>query len=205
MLPAIRMIKKTTILSILITSIHLCNLFGQNYTFDDLINSVQCRHNIDFDTIKLCDLYVFDGIPFDSITLRKELRKYKYEDIRLTLLADVSDNTFQDKNCDYMIIIGTGKTQTNEEKRKILKRVQDNLNTHIPDTKIKIRDITCNECIRVVINGKPIGLYEAKELINNIKIKEIEFIVIYDSANAHCFGSYAKNGLVELYMKNKSR
>ncbi|WP_456461531.1 hypothetical protein [Reichenbachiella sp.] len=178
-------------------------LNAQKADLEYINSAIEIRFNIRLDTINLCDSYILNGIAFDQEDLGKELMNYEKSEVKLTAIADLSNTTFFHKNCDYVIIISAGDIdQSNEVKQKELDSIRTNLNTHLPQ--LVIRDFICEQCKLVVVNGTPIGMYDARTLVNNLKPRNIEYIVSYESANPMVFGCYSVNGLTEIFLKKKA-
>lgn len=192
-----------TILLIATLSTFGLTLKAQKVDLESIYSSVEVRFNMKLDTVNLCDSYILNGIPFTEEDFRSELRKYKKSEIKFTAIADLSKTTFFHQNCDYVILVGAGEyNQSKESKLKELDSIRSNLNKNLP--KIVIRDYICEGCKQVVVDGTPIGMYEARNLVNELKPKNIDFIVSYESANPRIFGRYSINGLTEIFLKKKA-
>ena len=99
--------------------------------------------------------------------------------------------------------MGTGYNQSREDKERILDSIRANLYTNVP--KLRIHDYLCSQCKQVVVDGRPIGIYEAQGIVNNLKEKDIKYIATYGSANPSIYGQNAKNGLIEIYLTDKAK
>lgn len=178
-------------------------LNAQKVDLEYIHSSVEIRFNIKLDTVNLCDSYVLNGVPYTEEDFRSELRKYRKSEIKFTAIANLSNTTFFHRNCNYMIFVGARVyDQSKESKLKELDSIRANLNKNLP--KLVIQDYICESCKQVVVDGKPIGMYEARILVNELKPKNIDFIVSYESANPRIFGRNSINGLTEIFLKKKA-
>jgi hypothetical protein len=195
--------RKNQFILIFITFLLSQNLKAQEVDIEYLHSSVEIRFNLKLDTLDYCDAYILNGVPFDKEGLTNELKKYKRSDIKFTGIADMTNTTWFHRKCDYMILVGAGGyDQTKEKKREELDSIRSNLNDNLPE--FVIRDYICKLCKQVVVDGTPIGMYEARTLVNELKPKNIDYIVSYKSANPAVFGRNAINGLTEIFLKKKA-
>lgn len=191
------------ILLITTLSIFGLTLKAQKADLEFIYASVEIRFNMKLDTVNLCDSYVLNGIVYTEEDFRTEIRKYKKSDIKFTAIADLAKTRFLHQNCDYMILAGAGDyNQTKESKLKELDSIRANLNKNLPE--LVIKDFICENCKQVVVDGTPIGMYESRTLVNDLKPKDIDFIVSYESANPRIFGRNSVNGLIEIFLKKKA-
>ncbi|WP_350103785.1 hypothetical protein [Fulvivirga sp.] len=166
-------------------------------------SAAEARSNVRLDTIELCDLYILNGIPFKEEDFKAELSSYKLSDLKFSKVLNTSNTTFFHKNCDYVMAVGLGKyEQTKEEKQEELDSIRANLNRNLPN--LIIRDYICSDCKQVTVDGRPLWVYDAKDLVNNLKVEEIDFIMSYEYANPEAFGRNAKNGLIEIFLTKKA-
>ncbi len=182
-------------------TIILANTFvnGQDLTIESLISLAQNRTNLNTDTISLCELYVIDGIPYTTEQIEEKLGTLQLSDIKLATIADLSSSQIYCRICDYMLLAGTGANQSRKYKLKQLEIIRSNLNEHIPEPTIKYNN--CEDCRQLVVNGNSIEPPKARELVNELKPKDIQFIVNYQAANPETYGRNAVNGLTEIFLK----
>ncbi len=176
---------------------------AQKADFSTIQANIEAKFWIDLDTVNLCESIIFNGIVYDSATIDNELRKYKLSDIIVTTLADLSESILIHKNCSFIIILGTGYSQSDDDKKRILGRIRENLNENIPE--LKIHDFLCSKCKQVIIDGRAYEIYEAKEIVNNLTVKDIEYIADYESSDPSVYGQNAQNGLIEIYLTKKGK
>lgn len=155
------------------------------------------------DKVDLCDIYILEGIVYDEKSINGALKKYEKQQIIFTELVDLSKTTFFNHDCKYVTVLSTGSNQAEEEKERILSKVRANLNDNLP--KLVIRDYLCQDCMQVVVDGMSVGVYQARQLVNDLKMEDIQNIAMYDTPNPEVYGRNAKNGLVEIYLKNKKK
>ncbi len=185
-------------------TISLClDLKAQKADYTTIRESIEAKFWVSLDTVNLCETLIFNGIVYDSSKLDKELRKYKQSEIIVTELADLSSSRLIHKNCDYLILLGTGYNQLDDDKKRILDSVRDNLNESVPE--LIIHDFLCIKCMQVIIDGRPYGIYQAKEIVNQLKVSDVKYIAEYKSANPAVYGQNAKNGMIEIFLKKKNK
>ena len=165
-------------------------------------SAIEGRFNINLDTTDYCGTYILNGVPFDKEGIENELKKYKRSDIKFTGLADMKNMTWHHTKCDLMILVGAGDYgQKKEKKLEELESIRTNLNDNLPE--VVIRDYVCKLCKQVVVDGTPVHMYDARTLVNELKPKDIDFIVSYESANPAMFGRNSVNGLTEIFLRKK--
>lgn len=164
---------------------------------------IESKFWVDLDTLDLCETIIFNGVPFEKTEIDAELRKLKPKEILVTELVDLSGSQLIHENCSHIIILGTGSKQSREDKERILDSIRANLNTNVP--KLRIQDYLCSQCKQVVVDGRPLGIYEAQGIVNKLKEKDIKYIATYESANPSIYGQNAKNGLIEIYLTDKAK
>lgn len=171
------------------------------YTSSDVIKMAKYRLSYDVDKKKICDLYILDGVPYNDINIDSVLQNYDKRDIRMiSFLNKPDDNTFGNKNCDFIPTIHTKLTeQKREYKIEVLNRILEIYGKY--DKEIKITGTSCQYCPLVAIDYK--YLYNENEVLSEIsklKIREIEYIADYKTQhNPEFFGSLGKSGVVEIF------
>ncbi|MEQ9101979.1 MAG: hypothetical protein RIF36_11615 [Imperialibacter sp.] len=165
-----------------------------------IIALAEAKTNFKTDTVKLCELYVLDGIPYTSAEeFEKELEPFNRADIRLATIADLSNSEIYCRICDYVLLVGTAKNQSTKYKAMQLHLFRTNLNENLPE--LIITDYNCEKCQQLVVDGIPVEPFKARELVNELRPKDIQFIVSYQSANPEIYGRNAVNGLTEIFLK----
>lgn len=194
---------KKALLIVLIFAIQLNDVVAQKANIKSIKGLIEARYGVNLDSIDLCDLYILEGAVYDEKSINSALKEYKKQQIIFTDLVDLSKPTFVNRDCKYITVLSTGSNQTKEEKERILSKVRANLNDNLP--KLVISDYLCQHCMQVVVNGVPVWVYQARQLVNDIKIEDIQNITMYDTPNPEVYGRNAKNGLVEIYLKDKKK
>ncbi|WP_299990253.1 hypothetical protein [uncultured Pontibacter sp.] len=194
---------KKALLIVLIIAFQLNVVVAQKASIESMKGLIEARYRVSLDSVDLCDIYILEGEVYDEKSINSALRNYKKQQIIFTELVDLSKTTFFNRDCKYVTVLSTGSNQTEEEKERILSKVRANLNDNLP--KLVIRDYVCQDCMQVVVDGMPIRVYQARQLVNDIKKEDIQNIAMYDTPNPEVYGSNAKNGLVEIYLKNKKK
>lgn len=180
--------------------IQVLNLNAQKADTNYIHSAVESRFNLKLDTMNYCELYILNGVPFEKEDFANELENYKRSEVKFTTIADLTNTTWFHRECDFMILVGAGDyKQPKEKKIKELDSIRTNLNENLPE--LIIRDYICKLCKQVIIDGMPIEMYKARTLVNELKPKNIDFIVSYESANPAIFGRNAVNGITEIFLK----
>lgn len=176
---------------------------AQNANISTFRGVIESKFRVDLDTLDLCETIVLNGIPFQETEIDGELKKFKAEDILVTWLGDLSREALAHINCRYIIVLGTGDNQPDEDKNRILGIIRNNLNANLP--KLKIRDYLCSQCKQVMVDGRAVDAYAAQAMLKKSKVKYVKYIASYKSADPRIYGQNAENGLVEIYLTAKGK
>lgn len=176
---------------------------AQNANILSMKELIESKYLVDLDTLELCETIVLNGIPFRETDIDAELRKFKVKDILVTGLGDSSREALAHMNCRYIIVLGTGDNQPEEDKNRILDGIRNNLNTNLP--KLKTHDYLCSRCKQVMVDGRAVDPYAAQMMLNKLKVKDIKYIASYKSADPSMYGQNARNGLIEIYLTAKGK
>ncbi|MEP0264625.1 hypothetical protein [Dokdonia sp.] len=174
------------------------------YSSAEILKMAEWRFDYDLENVKLCDLYILDGVPYEKKAIDSILAKYDKRDIRMiSFLEKPEENTWLNKNCDLIPQIQTRLIeQTREYKTEILNRIIKIYSKY--DKEIKIAGTSCDYCPLIILNNKPFFASQSQVLskIRELKINEIDYIADYKkSHNIEYFGSLSKNGVVEIFTK----
>lgn len=176
---------------------------AQNANILSMKELIESKYLVDLDTLELCETIVLNGIPFRETDIDAELKKFKVKDILVTGLGDLSREALPHMNCRYIIVLGTGDNQPEEDKNRILDGIKNNLNTNLP--KLKIHDYLCSQCKQVMVDGRTVDAYATQKLLNTLRVKDIKYIASYKSADPSMYGQNARNGLIEIYLTAKGK
>jgi len=171
------------------------------YTKYEIKEIAEWKYGYNLKENKFCDFFIINGVPYDNDKIDSTLTTYKKSDFGLiTFFKKTEKNTWLDKPCDLIAVLKL-KNQKDEEKREILNKTQNRLREEVPD--LIIRDYKCSKCPVLIIDNKLIwSPYEKKEILNNLKISDIEFIsFIEQQLNEKTYGFAAKNGIIEIETK----
>ena len=171
------------------------------YTKDEIKEIAEWKYGYNLKENKFCDFFIINGVPYDNDKIDSILTTYKKSDFGLiTFFKKTDKNTWLDKPCDLIAVLKL-KNQKYEEKREILNKTQNRLREEVPD--LIIRDYKCSKCPVLIIDNKLIwSQYEKKEILNKLKISDIEFIsFIEQQLNEKTYGFAAKNGIIEIETK----
>lgn len=141
---------------------------------------------------------IIDGIPYETSDIENGKKQLTSKDLKFFKLIE-QEILFHHKVCDWILLLGSQVSQKRKEKKELLNSLKNNLNAHVPD--LTIRDFKCDSCIAVVIDGKLLGEIESKQLLSRLTVSKVEYISFYEAANPGYYGYRAKNGLMEIYLK----
>lgn len=176
---------------------------AQKLDLERIMSIAEAKSNIESDTIQLCKLYILDGITYTTVAdFEKQLESLEGSDIKLATIADLSNSQIYCRICDFVLLVGTGQNQSKKYKSEQLRLIRTNLNENLPE--LIINDFNCENCHQLIVDGNPIETFKARELVNKLKPKEIQFIVSYQTANPEIYGNNAVNGLTEIFLKSKA-
>lgn len=188
------------ILSLIGLTLILNSSQAQEMNLEYIVTLAEAKTNLKTDSLKFCELYVLDGIPYTSAEeFEKELSLLNKEDIKLATIVDLSNSQIYCRICDYVLLVGTEQKQSRKYKLKQLAVIQTNLKENLPE--LIITDFNCENCHQLVIDGNLIEVFEAREILNELQPKDIQFIVSYQAANPEIYGRNAVNGLTEIFLK----
>jgi|GEM_PF-5827464 len=165
-------------------------------------SAVEARFNLSLDTLNYCDTYILNGIVFNKEDFVVALKAYNEFEIKITAIVNIKNSILYHQKCHYMILVGAGDYhQSRNKKIEELNLIQKNLNNNLPD--LVIKDYLCKLCKQVIVDGIPVEMFKAKSLVNDIRPKDIDFIISYDSANPTIYGRNSIIGLTEIFLKKK--
>ncbi|PKV62403.1 hypothetical protein [Pontibacter ramchanderi] len=171
---------------------------AQSYTMEDLKKFIEAKYSIKPDTLDICPNLIIDGIPYETADIVNGKKQLTSKDLKLFKLIE-QEVLFHHKVCDWILLLGSEVTQKHKEKKELLNSLKANLNAHVPE--LIIRDFKCDSCMAVVVNGKLLGELESKQFLSRLKVNKVEYISFYEAANPDYYGYRAKNGLMEIYLK----
>lgn len=159
-----------------------------------------------FNDVKIFEnsLYMIDGMGFKSDKVDVSLNKFKENElVGIDYLSHktISKAYIYDKETSFIAIITKNRINRKYKKNE-LKRAKEK---YIKRELIITSDIdtTLREPV-LIINGKQIYHYECYNVINTIRIKDIETIFsIRHPVLVKSFGLNAVNGLIEIKTKRK--
>lgn len=188
------------VLSSCTTNKHIANQKNV-YTREDINSMAEWKFGYDLNNADLCDLYMFDGIPYDNNGIDSLLSKYDKSEIGyISLVKPDESNTWFDRQCDLFTIIST-KNQSHKEKRALLKWARNLFTEKLPD--LKVTDFICPKCPILSIDSKLIeNLYERKLHLMKLKPREIQFIVyLPQKLNPKYYGANSESGIIEIRLR----
>lgn len=173
------------------------------YSSSDILKMAEWRFDYDLENLKLCELYILDGVPYEQKAIDSVLMKYDKRDIRMiSFLKKPTENTWWNRNCNLIPLIQTTLIeQKREYKKEVLNRIIEIYGRY--DKEIKIAGTSCEYCPLVILNNKPFANEsEVVPQISKLKINEIDYIADYRTPHkVEYFGSLSKNGVIEIFLK----
>ncbi len=116
------------------------------------------------------------------------------------MFADMS-SVFHHTKCAWLLITGSGLNQKRKEKKDFVNDLKESIKTTASQS-ITIVDGKCGDCMAVVVDGKALNEQQSILFVSNLKAGNIAHIAFYQNANPDFYGYRAKNGMMEIFMKN---
>jgi hypothetical protein len=173
---------------------------AQGLSVDDLKNTIVAKHSINPDTLDFCDFIVVDGKPYSVADIENGVKIVSAEEIRVFAFADMSQ-AFHHNKCAWLLVTGSGKNQKNKEKAALVNKLKESTKT-IAFESIVV-DKRCDDCMAIIVDGKALNEQENIQFISNLKARNIAHIAFYKNANPDFYGYRAKNGMMEILMKDR--
>ena len=173
---------------------------AQHVSVQDLKNAIVAKHSISPDTVDFCDFIVVDGAPYSLSDIESGKETIANDKLRVYMFIEMSE-VFHHKKCDWLLIIGSGINQKRKEKKVLMNQLKDNTKTFASQP-ITLTDAKCDDCMAIVVDGKALDVQESNQFINNLKARNIAHIAFYKNANPAYYGYRAKNGMMELFLKD---
>lgn len=175
-----------------------CN--AQGYSVEQLKKGILAKYNKQPDSLDICSMVIIDGVPIESSDIESGKKVISKEETKVFVLGDLTN--LPHSKCDYVLVLGKGQYQKKKEKRQLLKLAKRNVDSFI--LSIELKDSRCDSCIAIVVNGNLLPEQESKKLIKSLKVNEVSYIYFYETPNPTFYGYRAKNGLMEIYLKNNN-
>jgi len=146
-------------------------------------------------------LYIIEGVPYEGTELNEKLSTFNASN-KLLLLdylnSDSVETTFLKPNLIVVLIQNARKSKLKQRK----KQLADAQYKFVDRYDFKLNHIITNSKDPVLyIDDKKIHHSEAKKVINELVVKEIQHIVITNHAPTSIYGANARNGLVKIWTK----
>ena len=179
------------------------NAQNNHYTFSDIKLIVQSKYyEVQFDSIQISEVVILEGLLYEGEkSINQKLSEIERKDLRVIELVDLTKPELYCRKYDFIILLGKGENQSKQYKKQLLGLLKENLTQNIPN--VVIRDFICKECLMVVIDGKPLEMFESRTIVDSISVSDIDYISQYKSVNPAVYGSRGVNGLIEIYLKKK--
>lgn len=167
-----------------------------NYCREQLLEEMILKFDLNLDTLNLCD-FVMQAGEVHKIDA-ENLTNCEAPDMDLFIIdyIKLTGELFPHKKCDLLIFLEPKLLQTKQFKSKMLKSLKAEYESY----KGTPNDYRCQKCKTILINGQSDFPYSIRERLNNLKVKDIEYIKDYDKPmNAVLFGEKGKlNGVIEI-------
>lgn len=176
-------------------------VYGQLHNADHQVTELYAYVEVKFginDTLsKMRIIVIIDGIPFGGESLEVKMNNSRLNEFGEILLIEDDTAFLCGKNWDYVILIRTKASQTQKEKKDLLKDLVGFYNDKVPSG--IIRDWMCSTCKSCLLNGVPLGPFEAKRVIHQLRISDIVFISVSSiPVNEEIYGTGSLNGQIEI-------
>lgn len=170
---------------------------AQTYSVEDLKKAVIAKHNKQPDSLDFCDFIIIDGVPYSLSDIDSGEKVISSKELRIFEFIEMQPR-FHHKKCDWLLILGSGVNQKKKEKKELLSKLKESLNSCASGLTIVDE---FDSCMAVVVDGKALDEAESIQLVKKLKAGNIAYIALYNNANPDYYGYRAKNGVVEIFLK----
>ncbi len=170
---------------------------AQVYTVENLKKRVIAKYNTQPDSLNFCDFVVIDGVPYSFSDIENGKKELTAEELRVFLFVKAQQLSPHMK-CDWLLILGSGEYQKKKAKKELLSKLKENLNSCASGLTIYDK---FDSCMAVVVGGKALNEAESIQLVKKLKAGRIAYIALYQNANPDYYGYRARNGIVEIFLK----
>lgn len=149
-------------------------------------------------------MWVIDGVPVVPEEFNKTLNEYGLEKDKVSIEVlgpKALESLYINRRLDALVAIRTHNTQL--RKKHILNHLKE-FRKRIPEPSIKTHHI--NNTLKppvLVIDGIPIHHNEAAKVLANLKTRDIFNMAYTSKAPIKYYGQNAKNGLIQIWLKEK--
>ncbi len=177
------------------------NALSQSLTVEYIHNWINlCEPELDL--AKKEKLYISEGIQYNGTALVDKLERFDVSDKQFYLdylNSDSVETTFLKPNLIIVLILNANKVNLKQRKKE-LEAVQSRFKDEyefrsahiIPDSNDPV----------LFINEDKIHHAEAMKIVNELRAKQIKYILSISHAPITYYGQNAKNGLVKILMRN---
>jgi hypothetical protein len=173
---------------------------AQVVSVSDLKNTILAKHSINPDTIDFCDFILVEGALYSLTDIENGIKVISLNELRVFAFADMTQ-AFDHKRCEWILITGSGGNQKRKEKKTLVNKLNESIKT-VASQPITIVDERCDDCMAIVVDGKALDEQESMQFVSNLKVRSIAHIAFYSNANPDFYGYRAKNGMMEIFMKD---
>lgn len=173
-----------------------------SYTSDEIKQHIQERFLHASDSLKIGSMFVLDGIPYyeksfeNEPTIDSELKKYDKSAIQTIYFANASKLNIACRVYDFDII-PIIRTNENIQKRKAKKKILMRLKERYFSGQFTVATRPL-----VIFNRKPLTVNSAFKVLQNLKVRHINFIQKYEESQVIAgFEHISKNGVIEIFTK----
>lgn len=181
-------------------------IINSSYTSTEIIKMAEWRFGYNLENLKLCNLYVVDGVPFNQENIDSVLAQIDQRSFRMVdFLTPSEENTWHHRDCDLIPLIQT--TITKQKPKYTIEKLETIKEIYRKRAKeIKIAGTSCEYCPLVLIDYKYLNERDVLNELSKLRINDIDFIAHYNkSLNPEFYGSIGKNGVVEIFTYKYNR
>lgn len=172
---------------------------SQNLNLEKIRNKFRTMYSTDQKSNELCDLYILDGIPFQSKEVDSVLKPISIDKIEFVSFVK---NTFSHKNCGNITIISS-TPQKKSKKKANLETIKKIYKEELPKIDVIIRDKEFKNCPILIIDNLPIqDVYKSKRILDTLKSNNLSSVYYFPrKLKPEFWGSRYESGLVIIKTK----
>ena len=173
------------------------------YTSTEIVKMAEWRFGYNLENLKLCNLYVVDGVPFNQKNIDSVLAHIDQRNFRLIDFFNTSkETTWHHGDCDLIPLIQT--TNTKQQPSYTIDKLESIKEIYRKRSKeVRIAGTSCEYCPLIIVDHKYLNERDILDELSKLEISDIDFIADYQkSLNPEFYGSLGKNGVVEIFTYN---
>ncbi len=191
---------KFTLVLFILTLFCFTKSNAQNVSVQELKNIIVAKHSVNPDTVDFYDFIIVDGVPYSPDDFENGIGTITSDKLRVFMFVEMSQ-VFHHKKCDWLLVAGSGINQKMKEKKSLVNKLKESIKITASQS-ITIVDESYDKCMAIIVDGKALDEQESIQFISKLKVKNIAHIAFYKNANPDFYGYRAKNGMMEIFMKD---